>query len=255
MTYAQKQKLAVDNIPTGWYASLHDIKFDTRMDGNRTPKLEDSLVRMTNTKHLKQPAATRRKLIDATTSLMLKQGFNGTTVDEICAKAGVTKGSFFHHFENKDDIAIAAVKAWTEMGLSMYEEAWKHPGEPLEEIHRIFDIMEEITKKFDPCVCLVGMISQEMAGEQPAFRAATAHALEGWTEMIRSRLDAAKQLLKPAVDFDPTEVAWSLCSLWQGSMLVAKTRQSPEMIRANLKLARGYVDSLFANTHGPVLKS
>jgi hypothetical protein len=40
-------------------------------------------------------------------------------------------------------------------------------------------------------------------------------------------------------------------NIWQGSMLVAKTRQSPEVIRANLKLARAYVDSLFANPQEP----
>ena len=72
----------------------------------------------------KQPEA-RRKLIEATTSLMLRQGFNATTLDEICAEAGVTKGSFFYHFENKDDIGQAVVKAWGESGQSLYAEAWK----------------------------------------------------------------------------------------------------------------------------------
>jgi TetR/AcrR family transcriptional repressor of nem operon len=47
-------------------------------------------------------------------------------------------------------------------------------------------------------------------------------------------------------------VAWFLNSLWQGSALVGKARQSMEMIRANLRLARAYVDLLFANPHQPV---
>jgi TetR/AcrR family transcriptional regulator, transcriptional repressor for nem operon len=204
-------------------------------------------VRMNIAKPTKQPEATRRKLIDATTSLMLKQGFNATTVDDICAEAGVTKGAFFHHFKNKDEIAVAAIHAWSEMGMAMYAEAWKQPGQPLEEIHRIFNIMEEVTVKFDPCVCLVGMMSQEMSGEHPAFREATANGLKGWTHMMELRLESAKRQLKPAVDFDPAKVAWFLCSLWQGSMLVAKTQQSTELIRNNLKLAREFVDGLFAN--------
>jgi len=65
-----------------------------------------------------QPETTRRKLTDATTSLILRQGFNATTVDEICAGAGLTKGSFFYHFENKDDIGQAVVKEWGEFGQS-----------------------------------------------------------------------------------------------------------------------------------------
>jgi TetR/AcrR family transcriptional repressor of nem operon len=210
---------------------------------------------MDNMKHTKQPETTRRKLIEATTALMLRQGFNAATVDEICAEAGLTKGSFFHHFENKDDIGQAVVKAWGEFGQSVYGEAWKQPGEPLEEIHRLFDIMDGLTRRPEPCVCLVGMLSQEMSGEHPDFRAACARELGIWTEMFRSRLEAAKQQLKPAVNFDPAEVAWFINSLWQGSALIGKARQSTEMIRANLRLAKGYVDSLFAHPQRPVSQS
>jgi TetR/AcrR family transcriptional regulator, transcriptional repressor for nem operon len=200
----------------------------------------------------KQPDATRRKLVEAATNLMLKQGFNATTVDDICAEAGLTKGAFFHHFKDKDALALAAVNAWAEMGLSMYAQALQKPDRPLEEIHRIIEIMEEVTRKFDPCVCLVGMMTQEMSGESKAFRAACARALDRWTDMFRSRLQAAQEQLKPAVKFDPDQAAWFLNSIWQGSMLVAKSRQSPAMIRNNLKLARNYVDSLFANPAGLV---
>ncbi len=194
-------------------------------------------------------------MIEATTSLILRQGFNATTLDEICAEAGVAKGSLFYHFENKEDIGQAVVKAWGEFGQSLYGEAWKTPGEPLEEIHRLFDVMEGITRRPEPCVCLVGMLTQEMSGEHPSFRAACARELDTWTEMFRSRLEAAKQQLKPTADFDPAEIAWFINCIWQGSMLVGKTRQSQEMIRNNLKLARAYVDSLFASPQGPVSKT
>ena len=40
---------------------------------------------------------------------MRARGYNATTVDDICADAGVTKGGFFHYFKSKDDIAHAAL--------------------------------------------------------------------------------------------------------------------------------------------------
>jgi TetR/AcrR family transcriptional regulator, transcriptional repressor for nem operon len=202
----------------------------------------------------KQPEVTRRKLVEAATTLMLKQGFNGTTIDEICDEAGLTKGSFFYHFEDKEDIGQAAVKAFGESGLSVYADALKQPGEPLEQIHRLFETMDAFVQRLNPIICLVGMLSQEMSCQDRGMRAACLHQLEGWTETMRSRLEAAKQQLKPSADFDATEVAWFLCSIWQGSMLVGKTRQSQEMIRNNLRLARAYVDSLFTHTRGPVSK-
>ena len=45
---------------------------------------------------------TRAKLLDAAEELMLRKGFAAASVDDICASARVTKGSFFHYFKNKD---------------------------------------------------------------------------------------------------------------------------------------------------------
>ena len=196
-------------------------------------------------KRTRQPELKRQKLIEAAIRLILKRGYNATTVDDICAEAKITKGSFFHHFKNKEEIGQAAVKAWGEFGQSIYAEAWKQKGEPLEEIHRLFNIMEGITRRPEPCVCVVGMMAQEMSIENPEFREACARELEVWTEMFRSRLQTAQKQLKPAVKFDPDQVAWFLNSIWQGSILIGKARQSAKMISSNIKLARVYVDSLF----------
>lgn len=199
---------------------------------------------MTRKKVSRQPDATRRKLVEAALGLMLRKGFNGTSVEDVCKEAGVTKGSFFHHFDSKEAIGTAAVAAWGEFGFALYAVAWKKPAGPLEEIHRLFDIMAGFTRRPEPCMCMVGMMSQEMCLENEAFRAACVKELDTWTGMMRSRLAAAKKQLKPKSGFDPAAVAWFLNSLWQGSMLVGKARQSPAMIRANLKLARAWVDAL-----------
>ncbi|MDX2186740.1 MAG: TetR/AcrR family transcriptional regulator [Opitutaceae bacterium] len=201
---------------------------------------------MNELRRVKNPEETRRRILEATIRLLLRQGFNATTVDQICEEARVTKGSFFHHFQNKDAVGVAAVRAWGAFGGALYANAWRDPSGPIEEIHRLIDIMVGFTEREEPCVCVVGMMSQEMSRESEAFREACASELDTWTEMMRTRLAKAKEEVPAARDFDPKEVAWFLNSLWQGSMLVAKARQDPELIRANLRLARQYIDSLFA---------
>ena len=54
---------------------------------------------------------TKDKLIEAALRLMLAKGYPATTVDEICASAGVSKGSFYHFFATKEELALAAVQA------------------------------------------------------------------------------------------------------------------------------------------------
>jgi TetR/AcrR family transcriptional repressor of nem operon len=158
----------------------------------------------------------------------------------------MTKGSFFHHFESKEAIGKAAVEWWGAFGTALYAEAWKDEGmDPLEQLHRMLDIMGGFTERAEVCTCVVGMLSQELAQSHPVIRAECAHQLDIWTENVAKILQSAKDKHRPAADFDPMEIAWFLNSLWQGSMLIGKTRQAPAMIRRNLQIARGYVDGLF----------
>jgi AcrR family transcriptional regulator len=58
---------------------------------------------------------SKTKLLDAALNAIRAKGYSATTVDEIWHSAGVTKGSFFHHFRTKDDLALAAAAHWSQM--------------------------------------------------------------------------------------------------------------------------------------------
>lgn len=199
---------------------------------------------------VRTPTETREQLLAAATALMLRQGYAQTSVDQICAEAGLTKGSFFHHFANKEALCAATIDAWGAMGESLYAAAWSDPdADPLDQLHRLFDIMISFTTDPDrPCLCMVGMMAQELSLTHPELGARCADHLARWTAPVTRLLTAAKRLHPPVIAFAPERVAWLLNSIWQGSMLIAKTRQTPALIASNINLARAYVDGLFAPT-------
>ena len=55
---------------------------------------------------------TRARLLDAAWSAFAAHGFDAASVDEICRRAGVSKGAFYHHFDSKQSIFLALLQEW-----------------------------------------------------------------------------------------------------------------------------------------------
>ena len=55
----------------------------------------------------------RARLLDAAVQVIRTKGLSATSVDDLCTAAGVTKGAFFHHFESKQALAVAAAEHWS----------------------------------------------------------------------------------------------------------------------------------------------
>jgi TetR/AcrR family transcriptional repressor of nem operon len=71
---------------------------------------------------------SKAKLLDATLKVARTKGCCATRIEDVCAEAGVTKGSFFYHFRSKQDLALAALAHWdAHLGLT-FAAAPYHDG-------------------------------------------------------------------------------------------------------------------------------
>jgi TetR/AcrR family transcriptional regulator, transcriptional repressor for nem operon len=196
----------------------------------------------------KTASTTQEKILQAAILLMRQQGFCATTVDQVCAEAGVTKGAFFHYYKSKEEIGQAAVQRWCQSRAEGYRLDLGDPtGDPLVQLNRLLDgLMESVRNPPDGLLaCLLGMVSQELGTTHESMRAACSQAFAGWTSFVAQLLGAAREVHPVRIEFEPDQIGWMLNSLWQGSLLVAKTRQDPEVVLNNLRHARAYIDSLF----------
>lgn len=88
---------------------------------------------------------SKTKLLDAALQVIRTRGYSATTVEDICNAAGVTKGSFFHHFKGKEDLAISAANFWSEMTSGLFESAPYHAHvDPLDRVLGYIDFRKAI---------------------------------------------------------------------------------------------------------------
>ena len=192
---------------------------------------------------------TKRRLLDAAVQLMLRQGFTATTVDEICAEADLTKGSFFHYFKTKEEIGEGALDHFFSRQQQHFAEAeFVRFADPLERIHGLLDFIIQTMKGPQMQNCLCGNLAQELAHTHPRFRASCNEKFSGFAKFIQATLREARAKYKPKADFDPESVSLMFVSLMQGSILLAKTMQDAKLMAHNLEHFRSYVDTLFART-------
>lgn len=187
------------------------------------------------------------KLIEAAVKLVLKQGYSATTVDQICSEAGVTKGSFFHYFSSKEDICFAAMDAWSGHWRAILAEAnFDELEDPLDRVHRLLDTMQAAYLNCPGGVgCVVGTVAQELSSPSDKFRHACRAHFQEWVTFAAGLLRDAKAAHTPKIDFDPEELAWWLHTFVQGTLLIARSKQEPEFIIANIRHCRAYIDALF----------
>ncbi|MBX7494299.1 TetR/AcrR family transcriptional regulator [Qipengyuania sp. 6B39] len=192
----------------------------------------------------------RTRLLEAARDLIRAQGFCATTVDNICRKAGVTKGAFFHHFENKEALGVAAVIHWSETTSELFADASYHAcHDPLDRLLEYIAYRKRIIEG-DPAEfsCLAGALAQEVYGSHPAIRESCAASIFAHAETLEPDIEAAMAAHRISSNMSPAGVAAHIQAVLQGAFVLAKAADDPEIARASLDHLACYIEMLFGRS-------
>lgn len=191
---------------------------------------------------------TQEKLLDAAQRLMLAKGFAATTVDEICDAAGLTKGSFFHYFENKEHLGKAVLERFcTSVFQRMQEGPFHKKRDPLQRVYGYVDFLRKMSgHPLADKGCLLGTFAQELSDTHPEIRAACAQRFAEWAGAVKRDLDEAKAKYAPKARVDTQSLAEHFIAVLEGSLILAKAKQDRRMVAQNLQHFKRYVQRLFA---------
>lgn len=185
----------------------------------------------------------RTRLLQAALHLVRRQGWTATSVDALCADAGVTKGSFFHHFRSKEALGVAAAAHWGETTGAMFAAAPYHaPADPAARVLAYIDFRAALLHEdLGACTCFAGTLVQETWASHPALRAACGEVIRAHAATLEADLAAARP---PGAHWAPDSVARFIQTVLQGAFVMAKATGSAETIREQIGHLRGYLVGL-----------
>ena len=190
---------------------------------------------------------SKTKLLDAALQVIRTRGYSATTVEDICNAAGVTKGSFFHHFKGKEDLAISAANYWSEMTSGLFESAPYHAHvDPLDRVMGYIDFRKAILQGTLPeFTCLVGTMVQETFDTAPAIRDACERSISSHAATVAVDIAEAMKVHNIQADWTAESLALHTQAVLQGAFILAKAKGKAQIAGDSVDHLRRYVAMLF----------
>ena len=177
----------------------------------------------------------KQRILYSAGELMSARGYTDVSVNEICAHAGVKKGSFYYFFPSKRDLLLGVIDAYGESYRKMFEDAMNADLKPLGRIQRLFQLVyqsSDSNRKASGCVegCRVGNLAAELSTRDALVRQKLGQLFEEWQGYIENALSEAMA----AGDIPRTnaaDTAQSILAYLEGLILLAKTDNDPKLVK------------------------
>lgn len=196
--------------------------------------------------------ATRNRILDTAEAMILDQGYSATSIDKLIDRVGVTKGTFFYHFDNKAALARTLVDRYAQADLALQQEfrtrAEKLSRDPLQRVLIFIGLYEEMMEGLDEPYpgCLFASYLYEANLFDDATMGVIEETYRDWRVVLGGMLDAIQETHPPKLPVDSAALADMFTVTIEGAFIMSKTLKEPKLVAAQLRLYRDFIELLFA---------
>ncbi|MEH6417158.1 TetR/AcrR family transcriptional regulator [Pseudomonas sp. CGJS7] len=204
------------------------------------------------TKQSPERGNARERLLEAARDIVRAKGYAATTVEDLCKAADVTKGAFFHHFESKHALGVAAAEFWAAGVTEFFKTAPYHaPADPLERVLAYVAFRKAmIIGELAEFTCLAGTMAQEIYATAPDIRDACGRSIFGHTATLEADIEAARRDRGIRADWTAQSLARHTQTVVQGGFVLAKAGNDPALARESMDHLDRYIRLLFDIAEG-----
>jgi len=178
---------------------------------------------------------TKQRLLEAGLAMLLERGYNDLGIQDLLDATGVLKGSFYHHFQDKEDFGLQVVELYMQgvhAGLDACLTDLTRP--PLERVRGFFEATREKYRTEGYLGCLLGGLGQELSGVNQRFR----RKIEGCLSIVAQRIAGCLEEARQRGDLSPDANARAMANLlvdcWEGAALRTRLSRDPAPLDAML---------------------
>src|ERR1700722_2037069 len=184
---------------------------------------------------------SKERILAAAKELFLARGYAATTVDAICEKAKLTKGSFYYSFDSKEDLGLAVLDWSLRRSVQMLASGpHNRITDPIEKAFAFLKHLEKCSPDIWSAGCLLGSFALELADTNSRMQQAVAGMFQAVADNFAENLQPiAERAGKQARQ--ASELADTLLGVVEGSIILAKAHRDPTRIP---KAIRGFRRSL-----------
>lgn len=177
----------------------------------------------------------KQRLMDAVLELIWCGSYGSTTIDLICEKAGVKKGSFYYFFRSKADLAVAAVEASWDERRPQLEAVFSPALPPLERIRRFcessYERQVELKKKYGRVLgCPMFTFGAEVCTQERKLRAKIQEILDQYRRYLETAIREAQSAGLVKVS-DTARMARIVFMYFEGALTQARIQNDVEQLR------------------------
>lgn len=183
---------------------------------------------------MKHECTTKQRLLDTAMEMIWESSYGSVSVDDICTKAGVKKGSFYHAFKSKSDLAVAAFERHWEVKRPLLDSIFSKQVPALERLEKYCRlIIDDQLKKFRSFGKMLGCpfcsVGCELSTQDENIRQKLEVLGDRSERYVESAIRdlAAEGLIESK---DHTELAQEIYSYMTGAMMQAKIENSPKHV-------------------------
>lgn len=194
---------------------------------------------------MSKAANTRNFIIEKTAPIFNRKGFAGTSLADMTEATGLTKGSIYGNFENKDEVAMEVFKYNVGKMQARFDAEINSKETAKEKLLAYADFYESFSEQLFPNGgCPIMNTAIEADDTHPKLKEAASTRLIFWKEslerIIRSGIEAGE--FKNTTNTE--EAALSLLAMIEGAVMISKLTGKINYLKSIMKTLRNYINTL-----------